>query len=112
MIDDVSDEEKRDRLDRIMALQTTISAEISETHIGERLKVLVDRPSDEPEYDYMGRTRMDAPEIDGEVFISGEAKIGEFVEVEITDAFEYDLVGKAIPSSPLIAIAPPEKAAP
>jgi len=110
MIDDVTDEEKRDRLDRIMSLQTTISAEISQSHVGERMRVLVDRVSDEPEYDYMGRTRMAAPEIDGEVFISGEARIGDFVEVEITDAFEYDLVGRAVSSSPLIEIAPPEKA--
>ncbi len=110
MIDDVPDEEKRDRLDRIMALQTTISAEISETHIGDRLKVLVERPSDEPEFDFMGRTRMDAPEIDGEVFISGPARVGEFVEVEVTDAFEYDLVGRTVNASPLIDIAPPEEA--
>lgn len=110
MIDDVPDEEKRDRLDRIMALQTTISAEISETHIGDRLKVLVERPSDEPEFDFMGRTRMDAPEIDGEVFISGPARVGEFVEVEVTDAFEYDLVGRTVNASPLIDIAPPKEA--
>ena len=102
--DDVTDSEKRDRLDRVMMRQTSISAEINEAYVGRRLQVLIDKPSDDPEFDFIGRTRMDAPEIDTEVFVTGPAAVGEFVEVEITEALEYDLIGRAVQPTPLLDI--------
>ncbi|MDA0748450.1 MAG: MiaB/RimO family radical SAM methylthiotransferase, partial [bacterium] len=106
MIDDVPEDEKRERLDRILTLQGAISAEISEDCVGQHFRVLIDQLSDDPSYDGVGRTRMDAPEIDGEVHVSGPVKVGEFVNVEITEAFEYDLTGRVIQSEALLDIAP------
>ena len=112
LADDVPDEEKRERLDRLMWLQAAIASEIHEQFVGETLQVLVDRAFDGPDFDYVGRTRMDAPEIDGEVFIRGPAEIGEFAEVEITEAHEYDLVGRIAGPPRLLGIERPrEKAA-
>ena len=55
---------------------------------------------------------MDAPEIDGGVLVSGPATIGEFCEVNITDALEYDLIGQVVSTPALIDIAPPSKGLP
>ena len=104
MIDTVSDSEKRERLDRLMSFQAVISAEINRQYIGQTLDVLVEDISDDPDFDYIGRARMDAPEIDGQVFISGRAEIGEFAEVRITDSLDYDLIGRAVDEAPLLHI--------
>ena len=106
LTDDVPEEVKRDRLNALMSLQAEISAEINTQHVGKTFKVLVDDTSDDPNYDYMGRTRMDAPEIDGAVFINGPATIGDFVDVQITDAMPYDLIGQVINSNALLNISP------
>ena len=106
LTDDVPEDVKRDRLNEIMSLQAQISAELNTQHIGKTFKVLVDDPSDDPNYDYMGRTRMDAPEIDGAVFINGPATIGDFVDVQITDAMAYDLIGQVVNSNALLNISP------
>ncbi len=112
LIDDVPDGEKRERLDRIMELQASISTEINDTCIGQTLPVLIDSVSEDPDFDFTGRTRMDAPEIDGGVFITGPAQIGEFADVEITGAFAYDLIGRTVHPDPLLTIAPPLKVTP
>jgi ribosomal protein S12 methylthiotransferase len=96
MIDDVSDDVKTDRLNRVMEQQEAITTEINDAVIGETMRVLIDRPSDDPEYDWIGRTRMDAPEIDGEVLISGQGGRGLFADVTITDAMGYDLIGTVV----------------
>jgi len=106
LTDDVPEDVKRDRLNEIMSLQAQISAELNTQHIGKTFKVLIDDPSDDPNYDYMGRTRMDAPEIDGAVFINGPATIGDFVDVQITDAMAYDLIGQVVNSNALLNISP------
>ena len=105
-VDDVPDEVKRERLDRVMALQAEIATDINEEAVGQRFLSLIDRASEEPEFDWVGRTRMQAPEIDTEVFIRGPAEEGEFVEVEIVDAMAYDLVGQVVPPEPLLGISP------
>ncbi|MCZ6633571.1 MAG: 30S ribosomal protein S12 methylthiotransferase RimO [bacterium] len=110
--DDVPEEVKRERLNQLMALQGHISAELNATHIGKTFRVLIDDTSPDPAYDYIGRTRMDAPEIDGGVLVSGPATIGEFCEVNITDALEYDLIGQVVSTPALIDIAPPSKGLP
>ena len=92
--DNISDEVKQNRVDEIMALQQTISAEINQAKIGKILKVMIDRIEGE---NYVGRTEFDSPEVDPEVLISintESVKIGEFCEIEITDATDFDLYGK------------------
>ncbi len=109
--DDVSEDVKQERMARVTALQEEIATETNLGHIGTRFRVLIDEPGQTAGVDWIGRTRMDAPEIDGAVFLTGEGETGTFVEAEITDASGYDLYGrilrveKAAPSS-LIAVEP------
>jgi ribosomal protein S12 methylthiotransferase len=105
--DDVPEPEKRERLDRIMSVQTAISSEIAEACVGQTHRVLIDRPSDDPAFDFVGRTRMDAPEIDGEVFVTGNATVGEFCTVAIAESTPFDLIGQVVEPGALIEIAPP-----
>ncbi len=90
--DPVSQEEKERRRALIMEAQQEISEERNSTLIGSRLKVLVERKEKDH---YAGRTEHDAPEIDNEVIIRTEKPllIGSFSEVEIVDAYEYDILG-------------------
>jgi ribosomal protein S12 methylthiotransferase len=91
--DDVPDEIKQERADAVMELQTQISQELNQEKIGKTFKVLVDRK--EGGF-FVGRTEHDSPEVDNEVLIDATesyARIGDFVEVEITDATEFDLYG-------------------
>ena len=93
--DDVPEEVKQARADRIMELQQGISLEINQNKIGKTFKVLIDR--EESEY-YIGRTEHDAPEVDNEVLIEKQTplKAQEFVKVTITGAEEFDLYGSAM----------------
>jgi len=90
--DPVSQEEKERRRALIMEAQQEISEERNSALIGSRLKVLVERKEKDH---YAGRTEHDAPEIDNEVIIRTEKPllIGSFSEVEIVDAYEYDILG-------------------
>ncbi len=93
MIDDVPDEVKQQRADELMALQEGISLAINQKKVGQTLKVLVDRKEDG---NYIGRTEHDSPEVDNEVIIQSPQaylRIGDFVEVKITEATEFDLHG-------------------
>ncbi len=81
------------RLDRIMKAQAKISLKKNRTLIGSRQRVLIDGMEDMA---LLGRLPTQAPEIDGVVYLSEtEAEPGEFVDVVITDAKEYDLMGEA-----------------
>lgn len=88
--DDISEEIKQARLDKIMLLQQTISEEINAAKVGQTLKIIIDR--EEPEY-FVGRTEYDSPEVDPEVFISKEKGLepGLFYDVKIVSAGPYDL---------------------
>ena len=90
--DDIPEEVKQDRLDRLMALQAEISADINATKEGADMKVIVDR--EEPDY-YIGRTQFDSPEVDTEVLISKDKtlQIGEFYTVKIDSSSNYELFG-------------------
>lgn len=94
----VSDKEKKRRLDTLMKAQQEISRERQAKYIGQRLKVLIDEKQGGTEGVYLGRSEFDAPEVDGVVYVhSAKAlKPGEFVQVDITDAYEYDLVGNVL----------------
>ena len=91
--DDVPEEVKQDRLDRLMLLQEGISAELCAEKVGNSYKVVIDRK--EGDY-YIGRTEHDSPEVDCEVLIhknEGDLQFGNFYNVTITAAEEYDLYG-------------------
>jgi len=91
----ISDEVKRERKDQIMRLQADISCEINEHFIGEVIPVLVEGPSDDSDFPWVGRSERDAPEIDGLVYIAGdELEIGDIINVRITEADVYDLYGE------------------
>jgi ribosomal protein S12 methylthiotransferase len=88
---------KRERLDRIMDLQRGISREHQQALVGRRLEVLVEGRAEETEHLLAGRHAQQAPEIDGITYLNeGLAYPGEMVTVEITDAHEYDLVGRVV----------------
>ncbi len=89
--DDVDEETKQARLSELMALQQTVSEEIQQQKVGTVMKVIIDRK--EGDY-YIGRTEFDSPEVDPEVLIKSEnipIQIGQFYNVRITDADEFDL---------------------
>lgn len=92
--DDVPEEVKQKRLDELMALQQEISAELSHKKIGQTLKVIIDRK--EGDY-YISRTEFDSPEVDPEVLIKYDGrklKEGDFYNVTIEDADDFDLYGR------------------
>lgn len=94
MNDDVPEEIKQQRVNALMDIQESISAEINQQKIGKTYKTLIDRL--ESGY-YIGRTEHDSPEVDNEVMVTAESnylRIGDFVDVKITDASEFDLYGK------------------
>ena len=94
--DDVPEEVKLARLDKLMHIQQNISAELEAEKVGQTLKVIIDRQ--EGDY-YIGRTEFCSPEVDPEVLIPVEErrlKIGAFYDVQITDSEEFDLYGTTI----------------
>lgn len=94
MADQVPEDVKEERFHRFMQLQQEISAERLKQKIGQTLDVIVDEIDDEG---VIGRTKADAPEVDGLVYIENlsgtPVKVGEFIKVTITHSDEYDLWG-------------------
>jgi ribosomal protein S12 methylthiotransferase len=88
--DPVPAEVKQERFERLMELQQGISMQINQSYMGRTLDVLVEGRDHGIA---IGRSYRDAPEIDGMVFIEGEAKIGEIVPVKISGAMAYDVTG-------------------
>jgi ribosomal protein S12 methylthiotransferase len=87
----------RARYDALLRIQRAISLENNRAMIGKKLDVLVEGPSDEHDAVMMGRHAGQAPEVDGQVYLSGgEARPGTMLTVEITQASEYDLVGEIL----------------
>jgi len=81
----------------VMAVQKRINREQNRALIGKRLEVLVEGPSPESEHLLVGRHEGQAPDIDGVVYINeGFGYPGEFVTVEVTEAHDYDLVGRVV----------------
>ncbi len=93
LVDDVPEEVKMDRANRIMEIQSAISYEKNKAKIGKSFKVLFDKIENGH---FVGRTEGDSPEVDNEVLIpvkGNYVRLGDFAEVTITDASEYDLIG-------------------
>lgn len=94
--DDVPEEIKQARLDKLMRIQQQISAEIEAAKIGQVLRVIIDRK--EGNY-YVGRTEFCSPEVDPEVLIAADERellTGQFYEVKVTGAEEFELYGTTI----------------
>lgn len=91
--DDVPEDVKQHRLDKLMALQQDISAEIEAAKVGKTFKVIIDRK--EGDY-YVGRTEYSSPEVDPEVLILANRQLrkGCFYDVKIIDSDEFDLYGE------------------
>lgn len=95
LVDDVPAEEKEARAQEIMELQQDISLEKNQEKVGRIMKVMVDKREAGR---FIGRTEFDSVEVDNEVIIqtSKKLQIGEFVNVKITKAFDYDLEGEIV----------------
>jgi ribosomal protein S12 methylthiotransferase len=93
----VPEAKKRERFERLMELQRDISREHQRALIGRTVEVLVEGRAEETEHLLAGRHAQQAPEIDGLTYLNdGLAYPGELVQVEITDASDYDLVGRVV----------------
>ncbi|NQS70940.1 MAG: 30S ribosomal protein S12 methylthiotransferase RimO [Desulfobulbaceae bacterium] len=91
----ISEEEKEERRTTVMAAQAKVSAALLQERVGSIEPVLVEGYSRESELLLEGRTRFQAPEIDGCVYITaGQADVGDIVAVRVTEAHVYDLVGE------------------
>lgn len=97
--DPIPPEVKQERYDRLMELQQGISLQVNQSYVGKTLDVLVEGVD---KGIVIGRSYRDAPEIDGMVFVEGNAKIGEIVPVKVTGAMAYDLTG--VPAQTLIRL--------
>ena len=95
MMDDVTAEEKEERAQEIMEVQQEISLEKNQEKVGKVFKVMIDKKEAGR---YLGRTEFDSVEVDNEVIIQSKNKLktGEFVQVKITKAFDYDLEGEVV----------------
>lgn len=95
--DDVSEKIKRKRADAVMAIQQEISMQLNKEKIGKNYKTLFDRK--EGDY-FIGRTEFDSPDVDNEVLVKANndtyIRIGDFENVRITDASDFDLYGELI----------------
>lgn len=90
--DSIPEEVKKERLDRLMALQQDIAFEVAESHVGEVMDVIIDEENDEY---YIGRTEFDSPEVDPVVMVDKNKplEIGGIYPVKITSACDFDLMG-------------------
>ena len=94
--DNVSKKKKQERLDRLMEVQQRISTNLNNAKVGATFTTIIDRI--EGDY-YIGRTEYDSPEVDTEVLIptsAGKLNIGQFYNVRIDDATEFDLMGSVV----------------
>ena len=90
--DDIPAEVKQERYDRLMELQSGISLAFNQSRVGTRTRVLVDSVSGDGIL--VARSQTESPEVDGEILIKGTAPVGQFADVTITGADEYDLIAE------------------
>ena len=93
LVDDVAETEKQRRLEKIMSIQKEITRELNQKKIGNKIRCLIDRF--ESGY-YIGRSEYDSPDVDNNILIKSDnihLRIGEFYNVIIDDASDYDLFG-------------------
>jgi ribosomal protein S12 methylthiotransferase len=95
LTDNIPQEEKERRAEEIMEVQQQISYEKNQEKLGDIFKVLIDKKEAGR---YIGRTEFDSVEVDNEVIIAADKKlvIGDFKQVKITKAYDYDLEGEVV----------------
>jgi ribosomal protein S12 methylthiotransferase len=96
LIDDVPEEVKQDRAAQIMDIQAQISWDLNQEKIGKTFKCVIDRKEGEH---FIGRTEFDSPDVDNEVLIEASKfylKTGDFVNLKIIDATEFDLYAEPV----------------
>ena len=93
----IDEQTKQDRYDALMQTQLTFTEDLAEAKVGSVVNVLCDGFDAVAEV-YYGRSYADAPDVDGKVYFTSKRKInpGAFIEVKITEALDYDLVGEAV----------------
>lgn len=95
--DNIPEDVKEERLDRLMALQEDIATELSAQKVGQTYRIIIDRM--DGDY-YVGRTEADSPEVDCEVLVPADPthplQIGQFYQVIITDSEEFDLYARLV----------------
>ena len=99
--DNVPQEVKQERANEIMKIQSEISWEQNQKKLGKIYRCVIDRKQGEH---FVGRTEIDSPDVDNEVLIDAKKyylKLGDFADVEITDATDFDLYGFPIKNNPL-----------
>ena len=97
MPEQVTERVKRERYRKLMRSQARLSFRHNRTLIGTREQVIVEGYSEETELLLKGRSSRQAPDIDGQVYItSGNATIGDIVTLTITDSSDYDLIGEMV----------------
>lgn len=97
MEDQIDEQVKQDRYDCLMRTQLTVAEEKNAEMVGKRLTVMCDGFDPDSEV-YYGRSYADAPDVDGKVYFKSQEKIlpGSFLEIRVTEALDYDLVGEVI----------------
>ncbi|MCH5213362.1 MAG: 30S ribosomal protein S12 methylthiotransferase RimO, partial [Oscillospiraceae bacterium] len=95
--DQIDENVKEERLDRLMTLQQGISLELNRNKIGKILEVLVEG-YDEDNFLFYGRGRGDSIDVDGKIYFGTEDEVtpGDIINVKILDASEYDLTGERV----------------
>ncbi len=96
MLDDVPPEIKEERASRIMEIQQEISLKKNSERVGKVMRVLFDKKEGG---NFVGRTQYDSPEVDNEVLVTAKnnyIRLGDFANIKITEATEYDLIGEIV----------------
>ncbi|MDP3470790.1 MAG: TRAM domain-containing protein, partial [Algoriphagus sp.] len=94
--DKLSQEEKQSRANHLMEVQEQISYDLNQEKIGKTFKVLIDKKEGGH---FVGRTEFDSVEVDNEVLIDASkfyCRVGDFVQVKISEATEFDLYGEVV----------------
>ena len=97
MPEQIEESVKEDRQAELMELQQEIAFELAENMIGKEVMVMIEgKVADENAY--VGRTYMDAPNVDGLIFVETDIELmsGDFAKVKVTGALEYDLIGEIV----------------
>ena len=97
MADQVSERVKRERYRKLMKAQARLSFRRNRDLIGKIEQVIVEGYSEETELLLKGRSSHQAPDIDGQVYITaGNAEVGDIVSLKVTDSSDYDLIGEIV----------------
>ncbi|MHB9094223.1 MAG: 30S ribosomal protein S12 methylthiotransferase RimO [Eubacteriales bacterium] len=96
----VAEDVKEERKDILIKIQQEISLQKNKNKIGRNISALIEGKDENEQEVYVGRTKADAPEVDGNIYVTGKGLVtGSIVSVKVTHAYEYDLIGEVINES-------------